>query len=282
MTIYAKSTSQIVNNSTTLVTLTWDDTLPTLTTGTHRFEALFAFTSHATPDIKFSLAKGSGLSDGTAEWGEIDTFVTQVPLAFGDSKNFGSTTGNNMIVGISGLITVGSDPGTIAIQFAQNTANASDTTVLAAALEIYASEATAPVGKAADETRTSTTTLTDDGALVSATLATSTVYKVEFLLPMNSAVTPDFKMALERSGLSDAALYWNQLIAVGGGTTAAAHTFGTSVTSTASTGSDQLWGGAGLLVTGTDPGTLKVQWAQNTSDVGNTIVRAGAVLRLVS
>lgn len=283
MPIYSKATSQTVTNSTTLVDLTWDDTLPTLSANTtYRFEALFAFVSHSTPDIKFSLAKDSGLSDATAEWAEIDTAVTQIPLAFAAEKSFPVGSTADWCVGISGIIIVGSDPGTIKIQFAQNALSVADTTVLAAVLEIYATEGTTLIGKASDETRNSTTTFADDGALVSDTLEANTAYKVEVFLPVNSGTTPDFKMALDRSGLSDAELYWQQFITLGGGSAAAAHTFGTSVTTTTATGNDQLWGAAGILVTGSNTGTLKVQWAQNTSDAGNTTVKAGAVLRLAS
>lgn len=278
MPLYAKTSSQTVNNSTTLVTLTGLASGTLAANTVYRFEALFAFTSGSTPDIKFSLAKGSGLSDATAEWGEIDTFLTQVPLAFGDSKNFNSTTGN-MIVGISGFVLVGTDPGTVVIQFAQNTANASDTTVLAAILEIYATEETTPIGKASDETRNSTTTFADDSGLVSGTLDANAAYKVELYFPMVSGATPDLKFTLERSGLSDAALYWNELISVGGGLTAAGRTFGSTMNA-AGTGNSQFAGVAGILVTGSDPGTLKMQWAQRVSDAGDTTVKAGAVLRL--
>lgn len=278
MPVYTKSASQTVNNSTTLVTLTGLSSGTLAPNTAYRFEALFAFTSSAVADIKFSLAKGTGLSDATAEWGEIDTTSGIAPLAFGVADASGSATGNQ-IIGYSGLVIVGTDPGTFVFQFAQNTAEVSDTIVVAAVLEVYATEATTAIGKSSSETRVSTTTLADDGALVSSTLATGTVYKIELLIPINSHITPDIKYALERTGLSDATLYIGPYAQVGAVVTA--KNFG-GLFSSSTSGVDQLVGLVGILATGSDPGSIKFQWAQLNTSIQNSTVLAGAVLRLVS
>lgn len=277
MPLTAATTTVTVNNSTTLVSTGLVSSALAANT-IYRFESVIAFTSASTPSFKLSLVKASGLSDATAEWGEIDTPNSSVPLAFAATDVIGSNTGTR-IVGHSGFIIVGSDPGTFRFDFAQNTANATNTVFLAGVIEIYAVEATTLIGKAADETRNSTTTLADDSALVTGTLDTNSVYKVELFLPMVANATPDLKYTLQRSGLSDAALYWDNFVEVGGHS-AAAKTFGSVITPTA-TGSAQVGGAVGFLVTGSDPGSLALQWAQNTSNAADSTVKAGAVLRVV-
>lgn len=276
MTVYGKASPQSVNNTTTFADVTWDTALPTLSANTkYRFEAFLIVTSGATPDIKLTVAKNAGLSDGEAEWSVADPGNFYPALPFASSQTFGQS-GTNRLIGLTGFILVGTDPGSFKIQFAQATANVSDTTVICAVLEIFDTEAGELIGKAADQSRTSTAVVADDSALVSSTLDANSVYKMNARIPMTAGNTlPDIRYTFDSAGLSDADLYFRP--AQGTGDVLSMGDENQVALTTASLMACPV----GVLVTGTNTGALAFQWAQLFSDATSVTVRAGAVMRLV-
>lgn len=134
------------------------------------------------------------------------------------------------------------------------------------------------VSKAADETRNSTTTLTVDDTL-SFTMAANTKYRVRMMVVGYCAATPDFKW--RHAGPASPTLVVLRRRAM----------YGTS--SETNIGIDTAYSAADLLISGetsfvielfgvihngATPGDFEFRWAQNTSDAGNTTVRAGSFL----
>lgn len=124
-----KANDETVNNSDTLQD---DDELilPVAANEKWVFEIVIFMTSGTTPDIKFALTVPSG---ATADW----TLVPHITTASAISDSFRGGAGtahsssgqsNRMVVG-KGEIEVGATPGNVVLQWAQNTANASDTKV---------------------------------------------------------------------------------------------------------------------------------------------------------
>lgn len=134
--------------------------------------------------------------------------------------------------------------------------------------------------KSADETRTSTTTFADDSELVSATLDANSTYLVKAHPRWAADATPDIKFTLGRTGLSDATIYWQAAegIRAPAGTGINANTWGTTESGTGA-GDAVVRHSAffGVVRTGTDPGTVGLQWAQTGSSANNTKVLAGSI-----
>lgn len=117
-----------VNDSTTLVNVT-GLSVSLEANKSYRVLALIRFTSGATPDIKFGwatpsgLARAQGYSNGTPTDGSFS----------GGSAWANSCTlllsGGDGIVLLEGTIAVGATAGTLQLKVAQNTQDASDTTV---------------------------------------------------------------------------------------------------------------------------------------------------------
>lgn len=142
-----------------------------------------------------------------------------------------------------------------------------------------------------DESRASNTTLTDDGELTVALDASST-YFIDMMIIADSNATADFKYAFVYTGtISSAATSEGAVDASTPGTGGTGDALGPCYNNTGSNfttpvvrtraggAAGTLEGGhvRGVIVTGTS-GNLKIQWAQNVSDVGNTTVHKGSYI----
>lgn len=139
------------------------------------------------------------------------------------------------------------------------------------------------VSKAADETRNSTAALTVDGAL-SFTMASSTKYRIRIVVFFSTDGDADFKFGFtgpsspavvvarsERMGLSVPA----------DSTPIFAHYAAYDTTGKAVTQSGDFSGTASIdaiVHNGANAGDFQFTWAQNTSNAGDTTVRAGSYL----
>lgn len=132
--------------------------------------------------------------------------------------------------------------------------------------------------KTVDETRTSTTTFADDAELFSETLEANTSYLVKAHLRWAADAGPDIKFTFGRTGLSDASIYWQPAeevrapvfdantwgdpeIAAGAGDTTVRHS-----------------ALLGVLRTGSNSGSIALQWAGQGLFVADTKVLAGSHL----
>lgn len=133
--------------------------------------------------------------------------------------------------------------------------------------------------KTTDESVASSTTLQDDDELF-LTLEANGVYEFEALLIITSDVTPDFKYL------------WNEA----DGTFDFTQTLWETGAAVSQDSINEISAALAVIVTGTTEnfilikgiiiaagagGTLQLQWAQNTSDAGSTVVKANSYLRLV-
>ena len=129
--------------------------------------------------------------------------------------------------------------------------------------------------KTGDETVNNSATLQDDDHL-SVTVAANSVYILRHEWVYNTGATPDLKSKfVVPSGTT--MLYW---------TNASISTHAASAQTEASTviydgdGGDVLVTTVARVVTGSTAGTLKWQWAQNTANASNTVVRGAGILVL--
>ena len=142
------------------------------------------------------------------------------------------------------------------------------------------SDWTATVTKASDETITGTTTVQDDDEIQFAVTA-GKVYWFELLFLYDSPSAADIKLAFALASGSFTR-GWRMAEGFVGTSIAFSTANATDLTSTVALGSN---GGEPLLarVRGyfnpDSTTTFKLQWAQNTSNAGNTIVKAGTLIR---
>jgi hypothetical protein len=134
-TIARKSADQIVNNSTTLV----NDThlfAPVLANEVWLIHAWVLFDSGTTPDIKFAwtvpasatFSWGFPSSDaGTANWANLGSPVALATTASIAIVSLGAGTVQG--VNMTGIAVIAGTAGNVQLQWAQNTLNASNTTV---------------------------------------------------------------------------------------------------------------------------------------------------------
>jgi len=126
--------SSIANNTTTLATAL---SYPMAASATYMVRGLVIYMSGTTPDMKYGLL-GPASSSGTiiysgvvtASWSTTvvnDTDLTSVSTFAVDGA--GATT--QSISRFEAMVTTGATAGNLSLQFAQNTANASDTTLVA-------------------------------------------------------------------------------------------------------------------------------------------------------
>lgn len=150
--------------------------------------------------------------------------------------------------------------------------------------------------KQSDESRSSTTTMTDDSELTVA-LAAGTTYFIEAMIVANSGATPDLKYSFVYTGtLTDAATFESAGDAAApntggaGDSLAPCHSLGGSnlITPRVRTRNGSNTAGTlevghirGVLITNT-AGNLKIQWAQNTSDASNTTVYKGSYISIAT
>lgn len=142
------------------------------------------------------------------------------------------------------------------------------------------------VAKNSDTSRASTTTVTDDPSLQFTSQVAGT-YSVEWVVAASGpATTANLKIALNCTG-SVTVAHWSMSAMDSNGNQAsvpdeggcASASFVTSspiATSGAQTGMNH---GFGLVVTSTT-GTISIQWAQNTTNVGATVVKQGSWMRI--
>lgn len=131
--------------------------------------------------------------------------------------------------------------------------------------------------KGADETVNSSTTLQDDDDLVLA-LSASQTYAFEAFIVYNAAAAPDYKCAFTVP--SGATLYW-EVVALNSSAVLTKFTTTSSggAVSLVGTGADIALTIHGVVIVSTTAGNLQYQFAQNTSDGGNTTTKAGSWLR---
>lgn len=125
--IKTKKADQTVNNSTTLVD---DDTIKQTIQGkeTWKFHLMLFVDSGATPDWKIGITAPSGATGYWEVMGSLADAITDVSTP--GTTNL-AMTGNPIKVEISGVIINGVNRGDIQLQWAQNTADLSNTDVLA-------------------------------------------------------------------------------------------------------------------------------------------------------
>jgi len=124
--------TQIVNNSTVFVN---DDTLFVALEANRVYSMLLllAYRSQATPDFKITYSVPAGATGG---FGTIQSNFQQVE--FGTKNIVNSTNNADMFHGDIGLVEMGGTAGNLQLQWAQNTANVSDSRVrIGATLIVY-------------------------------------------------------------------------------------------------------------------------------------------------
>lgn len=126
-----KSSTQTVNNSTALVNAT-GLSFSAAANAAYLGDLCLYYNSGATPDIKFGLTVPSGT---TGTWGGLGYDFTPVLLAFGPidiatALGFGGLSADRAAF-IRVALTTSSTAGTVQVQFAQSTMNASNTNLLA-------------------------------------------------------------------------------------------------------------------------------------------------------
>lgn len=135
------------------------------------------------------------------------------------------------------------------------------------------------VRKTSDETVNNSATFQDDNELFLSVEA-STSYRVHLQLVYQSNATPDFKYQF--TAPSGATFPVWTFLGKGGGVLV--HDIAGSsggvvgLDGNAANTAFEAWG---ILVVSSTAGTLRVQWAQNTANASDTIVRAGSFLELV-
>lgn len=133
--------------------------------------------------------------------------------------------------------------------------------------------------KATDETVNNSATLQNDDELL-LTVVANAKYRVDMHVIWNSNSTADWKWA------------WTTPTGLSGFFTATGFPAGSATLYTGAlpwsgTGSNEGQGAdvytkfSGILITGANAGTLQFQWAQNTANASNTIVRAASFLSLL-
>ncbi len=152
------------------------------------------------------------------------------------------------------------------------------------ALRTYAQELTPmQIAKVADETVNNSATLQNDNEF-SWTLAASTTYRLTGQLLVSSNATADFKMGWTyptSTTISYSVLGYNTSDSFQN-----THVDQTTVPGFNGGGHGAInsldtIGFDGLIVTSTTSGTLQLQWAQNTANASNTIVKANSFISLL-
>lgn len=156
---------------------------------------------------------------------------------------------------------------------------------VAANLTVGGIGAVASAYKTSDESRASTTTVTQDGAL-NVTIPSTGTYIFQAFIVYQTLQAAGFQAGFTFSGTTTASLYSINALS-GGGTTDTgsaryvANAFGspTNFTSGAGAGVSIVAFGEGSFVA-TTTGTLRFNWAQQTSNATATVVKAGSYLIL--
>lgn len=138
-----------------------------------------------------------------------------------------------------------------------------------------------PIAKQANQTKTANTTFADDDTLLFAAAANG-VYVFRFRVFFDTTSSADFKFRLNGPTSPTGIRIARKVIAPAAtalSLVAVDTAFGTTVAVTTTTGTTggyvEIDGG---LVNGANAGNVAFQWAQNSSDAGNTIVLKGSYL----
>lgn len=147
---------------------------------------------------------------------------------------------------------------------------------------ITAAQLEAIVPRIAD--RTSTQTVNGSSALVSDSqlflaVAASTRYRLRGRILYNSNSTANFKFAFTFP-TSTTLSFTVTGTAAGGSVLATFDQTDGTVSALAGAGADDSAFIDGIVTVSSTPGTLQVQWAQNTSNASNTQVKAGSYIEL--
>ena len=132
--------------------------------------------------------------------------------------------------------------------------------------------------KTADEERVSSNSYVADAELVTPTLAANAVYRFELLLMFTGGTAEDMRFRINRTGLSDAAFRF-----AGDLDNNAAPTLTWLTNSNcACTGVTNFLIGnyIGVLQTGSDTGTMRIEWGQQTAGATITTMRTGSMMML--
>lgn len=197
------------------------------------------------------------------------TFATQAtPCANAATCNVGDTETFTNATTFEGEINVGATPG-------PGTAGQVLASAGASTSPDWAFISTT-LSKAADETVTTTTTLQDDDDLSFAVEANKR-YAVWGGILVNTGTTPDIKVQLTSpaSATFDGTIL-NDISSTSNATIELLVESGTTALTGA--GADRWHSFSGTLVVAGTAGSATLQWAQNTSDGGNTTVKAGSWL----
>lgn len=137
--VVAKASSQIVNNSNTLVNDA-EITAAVSANATYSFQVGLMWTSNSTADIKWGFTFPTG---AVCNWGAVRLdsaaagltgsadFGTYAPATSGSSTVAAGGTGLAQLSIVMGSLVVGSTAGSLTLQWAQNTATGVNTTVYA-------------------------------------------------------------------------------------------------------------------------------------------------------
>jgi len=129
-----KTADQTVNNSTTLVNAT-DMVLPVNVNDIYKFEILVRMEATAVADMKVGWTVPAG---ATMSWREGPTSAPTPELTDSSTDLMsGSGAGVDAIGSYHGVIIIGATAGSVQMQFAQNTAEVSDTKLLTNTIGIF-------------------------------------------------------------------------------------------------------------------------------------------------
>lgn len=133
--------------------------------------------------------------------------------------------------------------------------------------------------KTANETVNNSSTLQNDDHLFVA-VAANAVYDWKLVLHYNSGTTPDLKVGW--SVPSGSTMVWGGYIAdTSGAVTSVANLSAATVQAIGGTGAANYQFFTGMIATSTTAGTLQLQWAQNTTNLSDSIMLAGSELILI-
>lgn len=136
------------------------------------------------------------------------------------------------------------------------------------------------VVKLTDEFRTNTTTLAPDSELFTPDLAPNSIYRFEMMLIANGPSAGDFRFKISATGLADAFFeYAGDL----DNTNAIMTTFEQTwiAQTTAATISGQRMGNyIGVLKTGAETGSIRLEWAQNAANAEPSGLFSGSMILL--
>lgn len=133
--------------------------------------------------------------------------------------------------------------------------------------------------KSADETRVSSTAYTTDTHMVTGTLDTDSTYEFVLMFLMTGDTAQDLRFRVDRSGLSDADLRFTQAVT---SVPATPITWGSNTNVNLAGSALRQLHMRGVLITGTDPGTLSIGWGQQVSGAPTevTTMRKGSYIKL--